>query len=197
MKKFIFLILFLVGVLILPITIFAAIHGPNECCTLDHDLIDIDPVCIKDVVVAAKGCDTLPANSACLGGTDDCWTDKTDPPDGDYVDPEDTPCENCWCDSDGDGENNANCLGASMSVTKNWGTCCIVDAIYNVTDWIFYVLLAAVAIVFILGGFFFLSAGGDPYKVRQAQNFLLYGVIGLVLALLARIIPGIIKGIVS
>ena len=43
-----------------------------------------------------------------------------------------------------------------------------------------------IAFIFlILGGFKYLTAGGDPKKVEQARNTLTYAILGLVLLLLA------------
>jgi hypothetical protein len=170
----------------------AAIHGPNECCKLDHDLTDIDGACSKDAVVAAKGCDEF----TCSDGNDSTCDDNVCncPSVGMTCDEDGFKC---WCDTDGDGVNNAPCLISASNITKNWGTCCVVDTVYNITDWLFYILIAAIAILFIIAGFLFLTAGGDPSKISKSKTMVLYGLIGLALALLARIIPAIIKGIVS
>ena len=205
-------LLFCFGLVAIPLAVAATVHGPNECCKLDHDLTDIDPACAKDAVVAAKGCDekptlVAPAFCDCIdtdndddSAADECWCHlATDPP-GVYS----SSCEEqglkCWCDPDDDGINEGGCIGTigcPGDVTKNWGLCCVVDTIYNVTDILFYILMSGVAIIFVIAGFLFLSAGGDPMKVADSKRFLIYGLIGLALALLARIIPAIIKGIVS
>ena len=47
-------------------------------------------------------------------------------------------------------------------------------------------LLGLVAVIFIiLGGVSFVTSSGDPAKVKRAKDTILYGVIGLVVALLA------------
>ncbi len=97
-----------------------------------------------------------------------------------------------WCDPDGNGHSEI-----PVHQTKKWGLCCLVDSIYNFTDWLFYVLMAGIAILFILAGFFFITAGGDTTKITQSKRFVFYGIIGLILALMARIIPSIIKRLVS
>ncbi|MGB4253601.1 MAG: hypothetical protein WBJ22_00560, partial [Minisyncoccales bacterium] len=60
-----------------------------------------------------------------------------------------------------------------------------------------YILVAAIAILFIIAGILFLTAGGDPAKISKSKTMILYGLVGLALALLARIVPAIIKSIVS
>lgn len=213
MKKYI--IVFLIGILALPFAILASVHGPPKCCTLNHKLLDIDIACDAGVTVGAKDCEdqtaTLPADSDCIDtsrdsdiNADECWVDgdliPPAPPAPAEGDPDDYPCEDswldCWCDADGDGISEAACVN-TIAVTKNWGTCCIIDAIYNATDWIFYVLLVVTAIVLLIAGFLFFLSGGDPGKVSKAKSLIIYCAIGLALALMARIIPGIIKEIVS
>lgn len=98
-----------------------------------------------------------------------------------------------WCDWNNDREND---IGGA-TVTKNWSKCCVIDAIYNVTDWLFYILLTGVALFYIVGAIYFLQASGDPNRVKQAQHFIFYGTIGLLLAFMARIIPAIVKALVA
>jgi len=112
--------------------------------------------------------------------------------DGNPVGPPNWDISKNWCDPDGDGHSEI-----PAHQTTKWGLCCLVDSIYNVTDWLFYVLMAGIAILFILAGFFFITAGGDTTKISQSKRFVLYGIIGLILALMARIIPAIIKKFVS
>lgn len=44
----------------------------------------------------------------------------------------------------------------------------------------------AAVIVIIIGGFNFVTSGGDPQKVSTAKNTILYAVIGLIVAVLAQ-----------
>lgn len=145
----------------------STISGLNECCTLDHNLSTIDPLCTSNTLIAAGGCDTGNADTT-----------------------------KCWCDADYDGDNDAGTTLPGV-VVKDWKICCIVDTIYNVTDWVFYVFLVGVVLTVIIAGFFFLTAGGDPGKIKKAQSSLLYGAIALMLAISAKIIPAIIKAVVS
>ena len=45
-------------------------------------------------------------------------------------------------------------------------------------------VLAAITIV--VAGYFFLTAGGDPDKIAKARNYVLYALIGIVVAFMAR-----------
>ena len=77
------------------------------------------------------------------------------------------------------------------------GACCVLEAVYTVADWIFFALIAIVALLVIWGGFTIATAGGAPDKVGQGRNFILYAMIGLALALLSRAIPALVRALIS
>lgn len=173
--------------------VWAAIHGPNECCKLNHDLTDIDSVCSEGAIIAAKGCDEF----TCPGGNVPTCDRNTNACNCTGAGSCDDSGFKCWCDINDDEINDAPCAISTSNTTKSWGTCCVIDTVYNVTDWLFYILVAAIAILFIIAGILFLTAGGDPAKISKSKTMILYGLVGLALALLARIVPAIIKSIVS
>jgi len=77
------------------------------------------------------------------------------------------------------------------------GTCCLLDTIYTVTDWIF-IGVAVIAMIFVLlGAYNIVTAGGVPEKVAIGKNYILYAVIGFILALIARAIPSIARSILG
>ncbi len=71
------------------------------------------------------------------------------------------------------------------------------DIIDKIINFIFYVAIAIFPIMAIVAGFFFLSSGGDPTKVKTAKNILLYSVIGLMIVLLAKGLISVIKQIIG
>ena len=79
----------------------------------------------------------------------------------------------------------------------DWGMLCLLDAVYSVTDWIFYGLLALVTVFTIYGGFKIVMAGGDSAKVDVGRNYVIYATVGLVVAFLSKVIPSIAEGIVG
>ena len=85
----------------------------------------------------------------------------------------------------------------SDGISKDWGMVCLLDSVYSVTDWIFYGLLSLVTVFTVYGGFVIVTAGSDPAKVEQGRNFVIYAVVGLVVAFLSRVIPSIAEGIVG
>lgn len=89
--------------------------------------------------------------------------------------------------------------GATVSEaeTKSWGMCCMLDAVYTVVDWVFFVLVAVVALLTIFGGFTISTAGGDPEKVNKGRDYILYAMIGLAVALLSRAVPSVVAGLIG
>jgi fumarate reductase subunit D len=61
----------------------------------------------------------------------------------------------------------------------------IITIIQNITGW-FAVIVFILAVVFILyAAFMFITAGGDDEQIKKAKHVLLYGIIGIVVALIA------------
>ena len=56
----------------------------------------------------------------------------------------------------------------------------------NIRDWLFYLLTIIAGIAFIIAGYNFATAAGDAEKIRKAQSFVLYGIIGVVVAVSAQ-----------
>ncbi len=82
-------------------------------------------------------------------------------------------------------------LGATIDLETTTGNpfCCFFDAIYSVTNGLFFALVALAAIFTLLGAFNIMTAGGKPEKVTTGRNFIIYAAIGLLCAFLANAIP--------
>lgn len=88
------------------------------------------------------------------------------------------------------------CAGAPNNLCT-CGACCFLDTIYTVTDWIFYIAFAIAIIFIIMGAFTIITAGGSPEKVQTGRNYIVYAVIGLLIGLAAKAIPGISRAILG
>jgi hypothetical protein len=64
--------------------------------------------------------------------------------------------------------------------------CCLLNMIYTVADWIFVILLVVAAIFVVWGGIEFVTSGGAPEKVGSARNKLIWALVGVVVAFVAR-----------
>ncbi len=74
------------------------------------------------------------------------------------------------------------------------------DASLNVTDIINIVLnliwplfIGFAVIMFLVAGFMFLVAQGDPAKIATARNAVLWGIVGVAMGVLAFSLPFIVK----
>jgi len=55
----------------------------------------------------------------------------------------------------------------------------------NISRWLLGLLLAVAVIFLIIAGYYFVTARGDPDKVKTARDFVLYAFIGVVVGLAA------------
>ena len=85
----------------------------------------------------------------------------------------------------------------TFATNQQCGICCVMNALFTVTDWIFYILVAVVALLVIWGGFTIATAGGAPDKVNAGRNFIMYAMLGFGVALLARAIPAVVRSLLG
>jgi len=67
-----------------------------------------------------------------------------------------------------------------------WLTYDVQRTLEAVTNYLFGILLVIAAIFIIIAAFMFVTASGDPDKTKTARNFVLYALIGVLVAFLAR-----------
>jgi hypothetical protein len=93
--------------------------------------------------------------------------------------------------------NNGLCAGSNLQITDNPGQCRIAGSdattkINRIVHTIVNLLSALVGIVavimIIIGGFRYITSGGNDTSVTAAKNTILYAIIGLVVVALAQII---------
>ncbi len=66
----------------------------------------------------------------------------------------------------------------------------------GILNWIFGIIGIVAVVMIIIGGFNMMISSGDPGKVKKGKDTILYGIIGLVIALLAfAIVNFVITGI--
>ena len=72
---------------------------------------------------------------------------------------------------------------------------------YGLVKWasnILFVIVFTVAILFLAwAAFLFITAGQNPDRAKQARTYIIYAVVGLVVAALARVIPAIARGLIG
>ena len=79
--------------------------------------------------------------------------------------------------------------------TDEWAVVCLINTFNIVTDWIFVALMIVAVALIAIGGFMWMVARDSAEKQKQAGQIIFAAVIGLIIAILARVIPGIVTGI--
>lgn len=69
------------------------------------------------------------------------------------------------------------------------GVFILINQIFNILFWLLIVLAA---IFIIMAAFSYLTAGGDPEKVKTANQKVIYAVVAVVVAVLAKTIPSVV-----
>jgi len=91
--------------------------------------------------------------------------------------------------------NGADCIFSDT--TKTCGVCCLMDTVYTVTDWIFVGVVTIVIIFILWGAFNLLTAAGSPEKIKLGRDQIIYASIGMLVALLAKAIPYIVRSVLG
>lgn len=86
-------------------------------------------------------------------------------------------------------------LGAISSTTDKWGVICFLNMMNIVINWIFIALMILVIILVLLGAYDIMTAGGNTEKVTLGRTRIMYAAVGLVVALVARAVPSIVRSI--
>ena len=69
---------------------------------------------------------------------------------------------------------------------------CVIE---KLTNFISLIAFAVAPIMILIGAFYFITAGGNPERVRTGKQVITYAIIGLVIILLARAIVATIQSI--
>jgi hypothetical protein len=87
---------------------------------------------------------------------------------------------------------------ASAAVTGRVLAVATIDqTITNITDWIVGILAGLATMFLTIGGLRYLMAGGEPGEVEKAKGALKSAGIGYMLAILAPVVVGVLKGLVG
>ena len=86
--------------------------------------------------------------------------------------------------------------GAAV-VTSDWGSLCLVNTVNQVVDWLFFILITLAVVLIVIAAFMWLTSQGDAAKQKTAQGMIVAALVGIVIALLAQLLPAIVIGIVA
>jgi len=77
------------------------------------------------------------------------------------------------------------------------GLCCLLNTVYTVTNWIFFLMMTLAVVLIVIGGAMYMLSGGDTTKADKGKQMITYAIIGLAIALVARFVPPIVKFILG
>jgi hypothetical protein len=80
---------------------------------------------------------------------------------------------------------------------KDCGMCCLLNGIYNVTDWVFVILMAVSSLMIIWGAVLFTTSQGNTDSVTKARQLILFAAVGIAVALFSRAVPPAVKMIIG
>jgi hypothetical protein len=93
--------------------------------------------------------------------------------------------------------NNGLCAGSNLQFTENPGQCSaagtdatskINDIVHTIVNLLSAIVGIVAVIMIIVGGFRYITSGGNDTSVTSAKNTILYAIIGLVIVALAQIL---------
>ena len=82
----------------------------------------------------------------------------------------------------------------TINNTNQFGTADLPTTISNIVKIFMYAVGVISVIMMIFGGFQYVTSSGDQAKVTKAKNTILYGIVGLVIAVLAYAIVSFVIG---
>ena len=72
----------------------------------------------------------------------------------------------------------------------------LTEIVQSILNWIFGIIGIVAVVMVIIGGFNLMTSSGDPGKVKKGKDTILYGIIGLIISLLAfAIVNFVLNGI--
>jgi len=81
--------------------------------------------------------------------------------------------------------------------SAEFGVVAMFNTLYTVTNWVFYIMTVVAVLMIVFGGFTYLTAAGDPGKAGKGKSILMYAMIGLAIALIAKLIPSLVRFILG
>lgn len=86
-------------------------------------------------------------------------------------------------------------LAATQTAAKEaFGLLCSFSLIKYITNIVFLIVFAVSVVIIAYAGFNYITAAGSEDKAKKAKSLLIGATIGIAVAVLARLIPAIVKG---
>ncbi|HOK00760.1 MAG TPA: pilin [Candidatus Pacearchaeota archaeon] len=73
----------------------------------------------------------------------------------------------------------------------------VYTTIDNITNWIFWGLLIAASVMILIAAIMFLTAAGNPDTTKKARDYIIYALVAIVIAFLAKAIVALVNYILT
>ena len=77
------------------------------------------------------------------------------------------------------------------------GTADLTQIIDRIIGFLLQIAVILAPLIFLIGGFMYLTSGGDPQKVSRGTKIMIYAAAGLLIMLLAKAFVGVLKLIIG
>jgi len=86
------------------------------------------------------------------------------------------------------------CYGSPINAeTEAWGVCCLFNSVYTISTWVMTALVTVSILIGAFGGWLIATSGGNPAQLDKGKNYILYAIVGIIIGLVARGIPGLVR----
>jgi Type IV secretion system pilin/Family of unknown function (DUF6112) len=82
---------------------------------------------------------------------------------------------------------------APPETVPNFGATDFLNALENLINWLFSILIIVAVLFIIIAAYNFVTAQGDPDKVAKARNFILYALVGVAVAVASRGLVALVR----
>ena len=80
-------------------------------------------------------------------------------------------------------------------ISDIWGNLCLINTVNSVVDWVFFILLAVSFALIAYAGFLWMTGGANTENQEKARTIIMGALVGILIAIVARIIPAVVVGI--
>jgi Na+-driven multidrug efflux pump len=67
----------------------------------------------------------------------------------------------------------------------------------TIISYVFGIILVVAVVLILYAAFLYLTSAGEEENIKKAKNYIIYAIIGIVIAFLARAIVGIVAGLLA
>lgn len=87
----------------------------------------------------------------------------------------------------------ADASNSEVVIENPLGNATLTDIINNLIDFLLTIALIICPLMIVIGGFYYVTSGGDPEKAKRGRQIITYAAIGLVIVLISKGLVAAVK----